>query len=97
LIARLLVAETELEQPTARLDDRRQAFDAAAAIFVAEHMEQAGIDQRVENFGKLLQGQGVHHKEGCRKDLEISLGFGSAGQRESAKKPIFSSRRAGLY
>src|SRR5262249_53304734 len=35
LLARLLVAETEQGQPTARFQDRRQPFDVAAAVIVA--------------------------------------------------------------
>src|SRR5438105_4895960 len=37
---RLLVAETEQEQPTARLQNRRQSLDVAEAVVVAEDVEQ---------------------------------------------------------
>src|SRR6266545_1112918 len=67
LRARLLVAEAEQEQPTARLQDTRQALDVPPAVVVVEDVEQAAVDHAVEHFGEVFEGQGVHHEEGGRQ------------------------------
>ena len=62
-VAWLLVAEAEQEQPTARLQDRRQPFDVAPPVLVAEDVEQAAVDHVVEPLGPVLQRQGVHDQK----------------------------------
>jgi hypothetical protein len=64
LRARLLVAEAEQEQPSARLQDGRQPLNVGPAVFVAEDMEQAAVDHVVEPLRPVLEGQGVHDQEG---------------------------------
>ena len=47
-VARFLVAEAQQEQPTARLQHRRQPIDVTAAVLVAEDVEEAAVDHVVE-------------------------------------------------
>ncbi len=55
------------KQPTTRLHDRLKPFDITVAVGIVEDMEQAAVDHRVKNFGKVFQGQGVYDQEGRRQ------------------------------
>ena len=48
LVARLALAKAEHKVAAARPDRRREAFDEGGAVFVAENVKQAAIEDRIE-------------------------------------------------
>src|SRR5262249_55019002 len=89
--ARLLVADAHQEQPTARLQHRRHPLDIAAAVLVAEAVEEAAVDHVIEPLAPVLERQGVPDQEGR---LHASLGCLALGPTDRFLDEVDARDRA---
>src|SRR3954451_14936261 len=78
-LAGFFVAEAHEENVAASIENVGEPVDILAAVVVAEDVEEAGIDDRVEAVGQLAEFGGVGDAE---VDVEISLGCFCAGSAD---------------
>jgi hypothetical protein len=58
------------------------------AVGIIEDVEQAAVDHRIENFGKVFQDQSVHEQEGRRQAPLRSLMLRSVDRLGQKSMPV---------
>src|SRR5579871_3596478 len=70
LRSRFILRKAQQKKATARFENRRQPLDVAAAVPIAEDVEQATVDHVVEPLGPIFERQSVFDE---KHDLQTSL------------------------